>query len=60
MPDHKLLSLAAALRLRAEEVLLHAEEMNNTDTQVKMRGVARTYEKLAEGLEQHAGDLDEM
>jgi len=60
MPDHKLLSLAAALRLRAEEVLAHAEEMKNAETQLKMRGVATTYEKLAQGLEQHAGDLDEM
>jgi hypothetical protein len=59
MPDQKLLSLAAALRLRAEEVLTHAEVMENADTQRRMRGVAATYEKLAQGLEQHAGDLDE-
>ena len=60
MPDQKLLSLATALRLRAEEVLAHAEEMNHEETQRRMRGVAATYEKLAQGLEQHAGDLDEM
>jgi len=60
MPDQKLLSLATALRLRAEEVLAHAEEMKHEDTQRRMRGVAATYEKLAQGLEQHAGDLDEM
>jgi hypothetical protein len=59
MPDQKLLSLAAALRLRAE-VLTHAEVMQNADTQRRMRGVAATYEKLAQGLEQHAGDLDDM
>jgi hypothetical protein len=60
MPDQKLLSLATALRLRAEEVLAHAEEMNHEEMQRRMRGVAATYEKLAQGLEQHAGDLDEM
>jgi hypothetical protein len=60
MPDQKLLSLAAALRLRAEEVKNHADVMKNADAQRRMRGVAATYEKLAEGLEQHAGDLDEM
>jgi hypothetical protein len=60
MPDQKLLSLAAALRLRAEEVLTHAEVMKNADTQRRMRGVAASYEELAQGLELHAGDLDEL
>jgi hypothetical protein len=46
MPDQKLLSMATALRLRAEEVLTHAEAMQNADTQKKMRGVAATYERL--------------
>jgi hypothetical protein len=59
MPDPKLLSLAAALRARAEEVLTHAEAMQNSDLQHKMRGVATTYEELAQGLERHACDLDE-
>jgi hypothetical protein len=59
MPDPKLLSLAAALRARAEEVLTHAEAMQNANTQKKMRGVAATYEKLAQDLERHACDLDE-
>jgi hypothetical protein len=58
MPDHKLLSLAAALRARVEEVLAHAETMKDWDTQRKMRGIATTYEKLAQRLEQHAGDMD--
>jgi hypothetical protein len=58
MPDHKLLSLAAALRARVEEVLAHAETMKDWDTQPKMRGIATTYEKLTQRLEQHAGDMD--
>lgn len=49
-----------ALRLRAEEVLTHAEVMRDAETQRRMRGVAATYEEFAQGLEQHAGDLDEM
>jgi hypothetical protein len=60
IPDQKLLSLATALRLRAEEVLAHAEDMKHAATRRRMRGVAATYERLAQGLEQHAGDLDEM
>jgi hypothetical protein len=60
MPDPKLLSLAAALSARAEEVLTHAEAMQNSDLQHKMRGVAASYEELAQGLERHAGDLDEL
>ena len=55
MPDQKLLSMAAALRLRAEEVLTHAEAMQNADTQKKMPEVAVTYEELAQ--ERHACDL---
>jgi hypothetical protein len=52
--------MAAALRSRAEEVLTDAEVMKNPDTQRRMRGVAETYEKLAQGLEQHADDLDKV
>jgi hypothetical protein len=60
MPDQKLLLLAAALRARAEEVLAQAETMKSADAQGKMRGVAATYEKLAQKLEQHAGDVDQV
>ena len=60
MPDHKLLLLAAALRARVEEVLAHAESMKDGDAQRKMRGIATTYEKLAQRLEQHAGDVDKV
>jgi hypothetical protein len=60
MPDQKLLSLTAALRLRAEEVLTHAEVIKNAETQRRMRGVAASYEELAQGLERHAGDLDKL
>jgi hypothetical protein len=60
MPDHKLLSLAAALRARVEEVLAQAETMKDADAQRKICGVAAAYEKLAQRLEQHARDLDEV
>lgn len=60
MSDQKLLSLAAALRARVEEVLTQAETMKDWDTQRKMRGIATTYEKLAQRLEQHADDVDKV
>jgi hypothetical protein len=60
MPDHKLLSLAAALRARVDEVLAQAETMKDAAAQRKMRGVAATYEKLVQRLEQHASDLDKV
>jgi hypothetical protein len=60
MPDQKLLSLAAALRARVEEVLAHADTMNDANAQAQMRGVAATYERLAQQLEIHAGDVDEV
>jgi hypothetical protein len=60
MPDQKLLSMATALRFRAEEVLTRAEAMQNADTRRKMREVAATYEELAQGLERHACDLDDL
>jgi hypothetical protein len=60
MPDQKLLSLAAALRARVEEVLAHADTMKDADTQRKMRSVAATYERLAQQLELHASDVDKM
>jgi hypothetical protein len=34
--------------------------MKSADTQRRLRGVAETYDKLAQGLEQHADDLDKM
>jgi hypothetical protein len=60
MPDQKLLSLAAALRARSEEVFTHAETMKDAEAQRRMRGIAATYEKLAQQLELHAGDVDKV
>jgi hypothetical protein len=40
--------------------LAQAETMKDADAQRKMCGVAAAYEKLAQRLEQHAGDLDEV
>jgi hypothetical protein len=60
MPDQKLLSLAAVLRARAEEVLAYADAMKDADAQGKMRRVASTYAKLARQRELHAGDLDKV
>jgi hypothetical protein len=57
MPDLKLLELASNLRARAEEVLTQAETMRNADARQKMRGIAATYETLAERVEHHAYDV---
>jgi hypothetical protein len=45
----KLLLLARDLRARAEEVLAQAETMKNSDARQKMRTIAASYEKLAQG-----------
>jgi hypothetical protein len=58
MPDTKLLALAAALRARSEEVLTQADSMVTADAQDAMRKIARTYQDLAQRLEQHAADID--
>jgi hypothetical protein len=52
-----ILLLARNLRARAEEVLALAETMYTPHTRQTMRGVAATYEKLAQRLERHAGDV---
>jgi hypothetical protein len=43
-----------------EEALVLADNLYSPRTQQMPRGVAATYEKLAQGLEQHAGHVDEM
>jgi hypothetical protein len=53
-----ILLLARNLRARAEEALALAENLYSPRTQQTMRGVAATYEKLAQGLERQAGDRD--
>jgi hypothetical protein len=60
MPDVKLLALATSLRARAEEVLAQAETMKDAGAQRKMRGIAASYVKLAERLEERAGDIDKV
>ena len=51
-----ILLLARNLRARAEEALALAENLYSPRTQQTMRGVAATYEKLAQQLEEHGGD----
>jgi hypothetical protein len=53
-----ILLLARNLRARAEEALALAENLYSPRTRQTMRGVAATYEKLAQRLERHAGDRD--
>jgi hypothetical protein len=45
-------------RARAEEALLLAENMCTPRTRQMMRGIAATYEKLAQQLERHASERD--
>ena len=52
--DQWLLSLAMELRARAEEMSARAETFHDPETRQKMRGVAASYEKLAQRVEQHA------
>jgi hypothetical protein len=58
MPDQELLSLAMELRARAEEMSARAETFHDADVRQKMHGVAASYEKLAQRLEQHASSKD--
>jgi hypothetical protein len=55
-----LLLLARNFRARAEEALVLAENLYSPRTRQTMRGVAATYEKLAQRLEQHVGDVDKV
>jgi hypothetical protein len=57
MPDLRLLALARECRERAEEVLTRAESFGEAGAKQKMRGIAASYEKLAERLEQAAADV---
>jgi hypothetical protein len=50
--------LARNLRARAEEALALAENLYSPRTRQTMRGVAATYEKLAQRLERYAGHRD--
>jgi len=60
MPDAEILSLARDLRARAKEISTRAETFNDAGARRMMRGVAATYTKLAEQLEQRARDGDEV
>ena len=53
-----ILLLARNFRARAEEALVLADNLYSPRTQQMLRGVAVTYEKLAQQLERHAGDRD--
>jgi hypothetical protein len=55
-----ILLLARNFRARAEEALVLAESLYSPRTRQTMRGVAATYEKLAQRLEQHVGDVDKV
>jgi hypothetical protein len=50
------LLLARNFRARAEQGLVLAENLYSPKTRQTMRGVAATYEKLAQQLERHAAD----
>lgn len=60
MPDAKLLLLARELRTRAQEVLAQADTFQDAGAREKMRRIAASYERLAQRLENHAGDIDEV
>jgi hypothetical protein len=49
------LLLARNLRARAEEALALAEVFDSPHTRQMMRGIAATYEKLAQSLEMECG-----
>jgi len=53
-----ILLLARNFRARAEEALVLADNLYSPRTQQMLRGVAATYERLAQQLERHAGDRD--
>jgi hypothetical protein len=54
VPDQELLSLAMESLARAEELLARAETFRDSDVRQKLRGIAASYEKLAQRLEQYA------
>jgi hypothetical protein len=51
MPNIQLLMRAGDLRARAEEILAKAETYCDEDSREIMRGVAASYEKLAQRVE---------
>jgi hypothetical protein len=60
MPDRQLLLQAADLRERAEEVLARAETFRDADCRQELRKIAETYVRLAERLERHARNADDI
>ena len=56
MPDAKLLLFARNLRARAQEVLAQAEILQDVDAQQTMREIAASYDRLAQRLEEEAGE----
>lgn len=60
MPDQWLLSQVIELRARAEEISVRADSFHDEEARQNMRRIAGTYEKLAERLERHARDADDV
>jgi len=60
MPDQWLLSTIIKLRARAEEISVRADSFHDEEARQKMRRIAETYEKLAERLERHVRDADDI
>jgi hypothetical protein len=60
MPDVWLLSLASELRAHAEEISARAETFRDAHAREKMRQIAASYEILAQRIEQHARDIDNV
>lgn len=60
MAETELKSLARGFRARAEEILCRAETFHDAYARQKMRGIAWTYQKLAERLEKEPGGADEV
>jgi hypothetical protein len=56
MPDNALVAFARHARERAEEALTRAETFNDNEARRTMRRLAESYVKLAERLEQEAGN----
>jgi CheY-like chemotaxis protein len=60
MPDSKLLSHAAELRARAEEISAKADTFKDADSQQKMRAVAALYGELAQRIEHEVGRVSKL
>jgi len=60
MPDAQLLLRAENLRARSEEVLARAKTFRNADARRKLRKIAEIYVELAERLERHAPNADDV